>query len=378
MGGHQQKTPVVLNWLFQIRDKDTILVMQPIHRIVAFSLLIVLFSLSPLLSVTEYNSQDSANFIYATQGNNYVAMLCGTVNLDSLSEVYKLTLSGSPVSTTGVRFFYRYGDTLQEDSITGFLYMTYYKTNGQNIEVMLSPQTTYSFKQLDRSRPISLYLLVQYNQYYNFLNNFVWSSYQLVGVGIDAKFNLLTSNNQPVSILSNQGDTILPTPFLGGGNPGPVGVNSLSIGDPGLGFLEYFYNIADKPIYRLEFAENFVDIGEIHEAVQNSIPLTSLNLYVDNYQKTYLGQSNIAVRFFQSGQTSFSFANVDDYTKTIPYLLYVRGDLVPYNYPFNPWQAPLTATNTAQVALQVLQADLNEAIEGEYVATITVEIISGE
>lgn len=313
--------------------------------------------------------------------------LVGTLELDPSLPVSRITISPSIApnnSSRNVRMYYtNANNSLVNDALYGTLYLTYYMTNGALASKNLTAETSYAFTSLDASRPIRFYLLVRTNDYSTFLSNvrgwLIWqSSNRFVAMGAQPAFTLLSSSNTTYPVLSNQGETTLPTPFVGGGLPGPAGDRTIFIGDPGVTstFFNY-YNIADEPVYSIFFANENVYIEDITQAVLAPVPLTNVTLNVENYQNTYLGQSRVNVRFFQAGYPSFRFLHENDPTVQLPYTLWVNQTEIPYNTPFSPWPAPMQATNSRQISLKVNQQDLEAAMEGHYTTTITVEIISG-
>lgn len=349
-------------------------------------LLVLLFSLSwaSLSAVHTYTAQPAADMTNTSLVNNMVGALVGTLTLDPALPVARISFS-PPISSSAVQLYYTNANNqLESVTLSGSLYVTYYKTNGSRIGTNLTSQGSLTFSSLDATRPITFHILVRTSDYSNFLTNNVrgWLFWQspnkFVAMGAQPAFTLLSPSNATYPVLSNQGETTLPTSIVGGGLAGPAGEQTLFIGDPGVssGIL-YNYNIADEPVYSISFVDENVYIEDIQQACTAPIPLTNLTLDVENYQNTYLGQSRVNVRFYQAGYPSFRFLHTANPASQLPYTLLVNQSEVPYNMPFSPWPAPMRASNTKQISLKVKQQDLEVALEGNYTTTITVEIISG-
>ncbi len=315
-------------------------------------------------------------------GTSLIGTLAGTLVLDPAQPVSRISIAPQ-MSTTSVKMYYTYQNRLYEDSLDGYLYMDYYQTNGTRISVNLTNKGSSNFQALDASRPITFYVLVEESAYNSFISKvrrfFLWglSPNKFVAMGSQPAFSLFSSSNTAYTILSNQGESLLPTPIVGGGLSGPAGERTIFIGDPGVSSFLYIYNISDEPIYTIAFADLQVTIDQIEQAAIAPVPLTNVLLYVENYQNTYLGESRVNVRFYQVGYPSFRFIHSANSSIQLPYTLWTNQTEVPYNMPFSPWPAPMTAINEQLISLKVDQQDIDNAIEGLYITTITVEIING-
>ncbi|MBG0766887.1 MAG: hypothetical protein H0S77_04720 [Spirochaetaceae bacterium] len=331
---------------------------------------------NPLFATHEYIAETAADFT-VSGSQNMIGALVGTLVLDPSEPIQSLSISGSSFSSSGIQFYYTQNGQLQTSTISGSLYVQYYNTGGGLEGSNLTSDNSLSFNNLDTSQPISFYLLVNSSQYSSFLRNFIFSPKQFVGVGVIPKFTIRSASNNLVAVSSNQGVTTLPNPFLGGGASGPAGINSLSIGNSGIGFWSFFYNIAEQPLYSISFTNDVVDISNLQDAIISPFPINTVVLSVENFNSTYMGESRVMIRFYQSGYLSFRFLLSDNPSIFLPFSLYSEGSEIPYNSPFSPWQAPMGASNSATIQLMVTQQDYERAVEGTYQATITVEIISG-
>jgi hypothetical protein len=91
----------------------------------------------------------------------------------------------------------------------------------------------------------------------------IQSPNRFVSMGCASAFTLLSPSNMTYPVLSNQGESTLPTPFVGGGLTGPAGDRTMFIGEPGVSSFWYNYNIADEPVYNISFANSDVYIQDI-------------------------------------------------------------------------------------------------------------------
>jgi len=361
--------------------------MHLLHRWFSALMLLCVLIWTPIHAAHIYTSEPAATMTETGLVSGMTGTLVGTLELDPSLPVSRITISPSIApnnSSRNVRMYYtNANNSLVNDALYGTLYLTYYKTNGALASKNLTAETSYAFTSLDASRPIRFYLLVRTNDYATFLSTvrgflFWQAESRFVALGALPAFSLLSSSSTTFPVLSNQGETTLPTPFVGGGLPGPAGDCSIFIGDPGVSSsIWYNYNVADEPVYSIFFANENVYIDDITQAVLAPVPLTNVTLNVENYQNTYLGQSRVNVRFFQAGYPSFRFLHENDPTAQLPYTLWVNQTEIPYNTPFSPWPAPMQASNSKQISLKVNQQDLEAAMEGQYTTTITAEIISG-
>lgn len=356
--------------------------MRLFNRLFSMLVLLSVFVCTDLFAVHTYTSEPAADFTATGLVSNMTGALVGTLFLDPSLPVSKITIS--PImSSTSVKMYYVKQNQLYVDNLAGSLYVTYFKTDGTKVGSNLTTQSSLTFSSLDATRPISFYILVNSSAYSSFLSIvqgfLIWQSEnRFVSMGCTSAFTLLSPSDMTYPVLSNQGESTLPTPFVGGGLTGPAGDRTIFIGDPGVSSGFFFnYNIADEPVYSISFDNNDVYIQDIGNATISPIPLTNLNLYVENYQNTYLGESRVNVRFYQAGYPTFRFLHTANPAYQLPYTLWVNQTEVPYNMPFSPWLAPMDAINVAQISLMVSQQDLDAALEGEYTTTITVEIISG-
>lgn len=361
--------------------------MHMLHRWFSALLLLCVLIWTPIHAAHTYISEPAANMTETSLVSGMIGTLVGTLEIDPSLPVSRITINPSIApnnNSRNVRMYYtNASNSLVNEALYGTLYLTYYKTNGALASKTLTTETSYTFNRLDASRPIRFYILVNTNTYTSFLEN-VWgwifrpADGRFVAMGAQPAFTLLSPSNTTYPVLSNQGETTLPTPFVGGGLPGPGGDRTIFIGDIGVTPSWWaYYNVADAPVYSISFATENVYIDDITQAVLAPVPLTNVTLNVENYQNTYLGQSRVNVRFFQAGYPSFRFLHENDPTAQLPYTLWVNQTEIPYNTPFSPWPAPMQASNSKQISLKVNQQDLEAAMEGQYTTTITVEIISG-
>ncbi|WP_332445888.1 hypothetical protein [Sphaerochaeta sp.] len=351
--------------------------MKPIFRIACINFLLLSFCLAPVIAISTYTTQDAADFLYDQWQNNSIGFLAGTLAIDPDHIPTTLELVGPSIAVAKVQFYYLDHQDLESANVEGTILIRYSRTDGNLAYAYLSSQKTLMFYHLDATKPVGIYIMVQKNQYRNLLNNFWLSSLQLVGVGVQQYFLLHDDDTTLLPTLSNQGEGTNPVPILGGGASGPAGINTIPIGDPGLGFWEFLYNIADAPSYSLCFSNEDVCIEDINDAVDLPIELTTLTLTVENLENTYLGMNQVTVRFSQTGYPSFRLLLQTDFSVILPFKLYANQCEIPYNSPFNPWQPPMSACNPASISMGVSQQDLDHAAEGTYRATITVEILSG-
>lgn len=339
-------------------------------------------ALTPLGAAHTYVSESAADFTNTSLVNNKIAILVGTLFPDPALPISKININPT-ISSSSAKMYYTNNNQLNFSTLSWSLYMTYYSTNGTKRVVTLANQNSVTFNSLDMNVPITFHVLVSSSDYSSFLNTvrgfFIFpSENQFIGMGAASAFNLLSSSNLTYPVISNQGESTTATPFVGGGAPGPAGPNTISIGDPALPSSWFYrYNVADQPVYSVSFANHAVNLQNIAQAVSSPLALTSLNLVVDNFANTYLGQSRVTVRMYQAGYPSFRFLHESYPASQLPYTLWVNSQQVPFNIPFSPWSAPMSASNSADVSMRVLQADLNSLLAGTYTTTITVEIISG-
>jgi hypothetical protein len=374
---------MVLIEIFNSLKKGITSVMHLFHRLFTMLVLLSAFICTDLFAVHTYTSEPAADFTATGLVNNKTGALVGTLFLDPSLPVSKITIAPT-MSSASVQMYYVNQNQLHVSTLSGSLYVTYFKTNGTQVGSNLTTQSSLTFNSLDATRPVSFYILVNSSEYTAFLNTvrnifiIIQSPNRFVSMGCASAFTLLSPSNMTYPVLSNQGESTLPTPFVGGGLTGPAGDRTIFIGEPGVSSNFWVnYNIADEPVYNISFANSDVYIQDIGYATLSPIPLTNLNLQVENYQNTYLGQSRVNVRFYQDGYPTFRFLHTANPACQLPYTLWVNQTEVPYNMPFSPWPAPMAAINVAQISLMVRQQDLDAALEGEYTTTITVEVISG-
>lgn len=356
-----------------------------------FLVLALIYALTgvPVSAEHMYISEPAANMTETSLESGMIGTLVGTLELDPSLPVSRITINPSIAPNNNSRnvlmYYTNANNLLDSESLYGVLYLTYYKTNGALKQKKLTSETSYTFTSLDASKPIRFYILVNTNKYTNFLDNTVrgwwlWGpDNRFVAMGAQPAFTLLSPSNTTYPVLSNQGETTLPIPFVGGGLPGPAGNCTISIGDVGVSPSSWlaYYNVSDAPVYSIFFANENVYIDDITQAVLSPVPLTNVTLNVENYQNTYLGQSRVNVRFYQAGYPSFRFLHENYPTAQLPYTLWVNQTEIPYNIPCSLWPAPMQASNSKLISLKVEQQDLDAAMEGNYATTITVEIISG-
>lgn len=351
-----------------------------LRRLYTIAMLLSIF-LPPLMASHTYFSEPAADFTNTSLVSTKIGVLVGTLVLDPDYPINKITYSPT-ISSSQVQMYYTNQNQLKTTNLSGTLYVTYFKKNGSKVGTELTTQASLTFNNLNMNMPITFHILVKSSDYTTFINTvrgFIFQSQnKFVGMGVNGAFNLVSSSNITYPVISNQGETTSATPFVGGGIPGPAGDKTIAIGDPGVSSSWlYPYNISDKPIYSLSFTNNNVFIQNIEQALNPPLPLTNMVLDVENYQNTYLGESQVTVRFYQTGYPSFRFLLETDSACQLPYTLWINNGQVPYDIPFSPWPAPLGPSNSAQISLKILQQDLSAALAGSYTTTITVEILSG-
>lgn len=369
-----------------------VLIMKPdkiqnlFYRLCMSLVLLLLFIPASLFGAHSYISETVADFTVTGQVSGMRGALVGTLVLDPALPVSSINIS-PPLNPANVQMYYvDKNSQIQTTTITGSLYVTYFKTDGTKIGTNLTTQSSLSFSSLDATKPISFYVLVNETQYKDYLQNTVgtfilwfWTSSdnKFASIGYQSTFTLRSPSNEIYPLISNQGFGTVPTPFVGGGLPGPAGIGTIFIGDIGDASILYRYNISEEPVYSLSIAQKNVFVQDIYSAIHSPKLINTLTLAVDNYQKVYLGQSQVSVRFYQAGQTSFQFINTENASGHLPFTLWVNQTQVLYDIPYSPWPAPLKATNAAPISLKVQQGDVETAIAGSYSCTITIEIISG-
>lgn len=348
-------------------------------RLPPFLLFLVLL-IFPISAGHEYVAESAADFIHENLTYRYIGALAGTLILDATEPISSLLLTGQNISSSGVQFYCEYDGQTYDYELDGSLYIQYHRTNGTITGLNLNSLNSLVFSSLDATKPISFYILVNRRQYSQFLRSFYRSADQLVAVGVDTQLSCVSASGEVATVLSNQGETTLPIPLWGGGTSGPIGNNTISLGNQGLEHWSsyyWMYNIAQEPDYSIEIADRNVYIHNIEQACYNSVDLTNLSLVVNNFNDTYLGQTRVMVRFYQMGHHSFRMQHLNDPRFHLPFSLYMDGEEIPYNHPFCPWQAPLSQRNEAALKMRVQKDHVEKALQGDYHATIVIEIISG-
>ena len=233
--------------------------MHLFHRLFTMLVLLSAFICTDLFAVHTYTSEPAADFTATGLVSNKTGALVGTLFLDPSLPVSKITIAPT-MSSASVQMYYVNQNQLHVSTLSGSLYVTYFKTNGTQVGSNLTTQSSLTFNSLDATRPVSFYILVNSSEYTTFLNTvrnifiIIQSPNRFVSMGCASAFTLLSPSNMTYPVLSNQGESTLPTPFVGGGLTGPAGDRTIFIGEPGVSSNFWVnYNIADEPVYNISF-----------------------------------------------------------------------------------------------------------------------------
>lgn len=326
----------------------------------------------PMFAQVTYKTEPSIDVSYI-YGNSYYyssrGSLVGTLAYNGTgSKPDSLCFSGSPLGTNGVTFtFLKSNGHTFTKTIDAICYVVYTNYYGCEKIIGISSSISCDLSRIDWDFPVNFYIFFDKYELFNLFDNV---SNKVVSVSTNTFFNLQDYCNTPITVTSNLGNTTQPIPLLGGGLIGPSGTNSIPATN-----LYYYTNTADIPEYSIGFTVNDVSINDLCNAIDNPIKITDLKLGILNYDDVYMGQTNVQVRFFQNGHASFAFVN--NAGNTIPFRLSANGNTIIPNARFFPWTAPLGENNLAPKGFSVTQTDYDQAEQGTYTATITVELITG-
>ncbi|WP_155816646.1 hypothetical protein [Sphaerochaeta pleomorpha] len=328
----------------------------------------------PVFAQLVYSTESSIDISYGYgyysyySGYGSLGSLVGTLSYDGNgTEPSSLNFSGSALNNNGVTFTFLKNDgTTYTRTIDAVCYVTYTRDFGSQQIIMASSSRTYNLTRINWNYPVKFYLFFNNSDLERIFYN---APGKLVYVSTNTFFNP-QEYYSPIETISNLGTTTQPIPLLGGGLLGAGGINSLPATD-----LYYDFSSTAIPEYSISFTANDVSINDLTDAIDNPIHITDLKLEILNYDDVYMGQTNIQVKFFQSGHASFEFIN--NAGKTIPFTLLANGITIIPNIKFFPWVKPLIENNLAAIGFSVTQADYDQAEMGDYNATITVELITG-
>jgi hypothetical protein len=317
----------------------------------------------PLFAQLTYSAESSIEMQYSA-GNTYGALVGTLTYSGSGNTPNRLYFSGTNLkSSNGVTFsFLQTNGTTEMSSINGYCYLT---NNSNSILYTIDSTGRINISSIDWDYPVYLYLFFDYWDIIDLLNN---SSGTLVSIATDAYF-YLAKNSSALSMTYYGGTDTQPVALLGGGAPGPMGINSVPV--------SYYYSLptSDVPEYNIGFTISDVSIEDLSDAINTPINITNLQLEVLNYDDVYMGQTNVQVKFFQTGYSYFTFVNSSG--NEIPFSLSIDGTSITPYVTFFPWTAPLVENNLAPIGFSVTQTDYDQAEQGDYNATITVELITG-
>jgi hypothetical protein len=330
------------------------------------------FATMPMYAQLTYSTENSIDIGYGYGGYYYgysnLGSLVGTLNYSGTGDKPdSLNFSGSSLGFNGVTFtFQKSNGSTYDETIDASCYITYYKNNGSSTIIQASSTGNYTLSRINWDYPMKFYLFFDNTDLYNTLR---YATGTLVSVSTNTYFNPL-DDNEEVETLSNMGTTTQQIPLLGGGLVGPYGINSIPATN-----LYYSYDTSDVPEYNINFTESDVYIEDLSQAIGTPINITNLKLEVLNYDDVYMGQTNVQVKFYQSLSTYFALLNNSG--DEIPFSLSASGStIIPY-VSFFPWTTPLIENNFAPIGFSVNQEDYELAEQGDYTATITVELITG-
>jgi hypothetical protein len=330
-------------------------------------ILFLLLSQLPLAAQLVYTAECSIDLGYGISYGGYYwqgdqGSLAGTLTYDD-SDTEPDALEFDFDSTSTLTFVKSNGKT-KTVTIDAYCIVTD-STNDVLFEITGSG--TYETNRLDTKFPLKFYLFYDPTELDQASGHHKWT---LVSVSSQILFNPVDEDGNPIETVSNMGTGTLSIPLLGGGLVGPAGINSLPA--------SYFgddIETGDLPDYSMGFTETDVHIDDLTDAIGNLLEVSDLLLTVENFDDVYLGETEVTVKFYQDGYPSFRFLGPG--SAIIPFTLHIDGEEIQPYMPCSPWDAPLAEENLVPVAISVTQTDYDSAVEGDYTATITVEMLCG-